>query len=52
MAFTGSSPRVKECFIALDHFLEADLLTENERFIINDLNNQFPTDSKYWTPIP
>ncbi|XP_021931171.1 bestrophin-2-like [Zootermopsis nevadensis] len=51
MIFTMISPRVKKRFPTLDHFVEAGLLTDNEKSIMNDLNNKFPRHSKQWLPI-
>ncbi|KDR18006.1 hypothetical protein L798_08113, partial [Zootermopsis nevadensis] len=51
MIFTMNSPRVKKRFPTLDHFVEAGLLTENEKSIMNDLNNKFPRHTKHWLPI-
>jgi Bestrophin. len=51
MIFTMNSPRVKKRFPTLDHFVEAGLLTDNEKSIMNDLNTKFPRHSKHWMPI-
>ncbi|KAJ4439628.1 hypothetical protein ANN_07756 [Periplaneta americana] len=51
MIFTMNSPRVKKRFPTLDHFVEAGLLTDNEKHIMNDLNTKFPRHSKHWLPI-
>ncbi|XP_026472066.1 bestrophin-2-like [Ctenocephalides felis] len=51
MVFSMISPRVKKRFPTLDHLLEAGLLTENERVIMDDLNTKFPRHSKHWLPI-
>jgi len=51
MVFTMNSPRVKKRFPTLDHFVEAGLLTDNEKSIMNDLNTKFPKHSKHWMPI-
>ena len=42
MVLTMISPRVKKRFPTLEHFVEAGLLTDNERMIMNDLNEKFP----------
>jgi len=46
-----NSPRVKKRFPTLDHFVEAGLLTDNEKFIMDDLNTRFPKHSIHWMPI-
>ncbi|XP_059486400.1 bestrophin-4-like [Neocloeon triangulifer] len=51
LVFTMISPRVKKRFPTLDHFVEAGLLMENEKLIIEDLNQKFPRHSKHWLPI-
>nr|CAD7430605.1 unnamed protein product [Timema monikensis] len=51
MVFTMNSPRVKKRFPTIDHFVEAGLLTDNEKSIMSDLNNKFPRHSKHWLPI-
>ncbi|PNF37152.1 Bestrophin-2, partial [Cryptotermes secundus] len=51
MIFTMNSPKVKKRFPTLDHFVEAGLLTDNEKSIMNDLNTKFPGHSKHWLPI-
>ncbi|XP_068083497.1 bestrophin-2 [Anabrus simplex] len=51
MVFTMISPRVKKRFPTLDHFVEAGLLTDNEKSIMGDLNEKFPRHSKHWLPI-
>lgn len=45
------SPRVKKRFPSLNHYVEAGLLNDNERDIIEDLNMKFPKHSKHWLPI-
>lgn len=51
MVFTNISPRVKKRFPTLDHLIEAGLLNENEKNIMDDLNEKFPRHSKHWLPI-
>lgn len=51
MVFTNLSPRVKKRFPSLAHYVEAGLLNDNERDIIEDLNIKFPKHSKHWLPI-
>ncbi|XP_063695461.1 bestrophin-4 isoform X2 [Culicoides brevitarsis] len=51
MVFTNISPRVKKRFPTLDHLIEAGLLNENEKSIMDDLNEKFPRHSKHWLPI-
>ncbi|ODM95962.1 Bestrophin-2, partial [Orchesella cincta] len=51
MAFTLISPRVKKRFPTLDHLIEAGLLLENEKEIIEELNRIVPGYSKQWLPV-
>ncbi|KAL3265240.1 hypothetical protein HHI36_009454 [Cryptolaemus montrouzieri] len=51
MTFTMISPRVKKRFPNLDYFVEAGLLQQNEKEIIEDLDKKSPTYSKQWLPI-
>lgn len=48
MVFAMISPKVKKRFPTLDHLVEAGLLLENEKIIMDDLNNKFPKHSKHW----
>lgn len=51
MVFGNISPRVKKRFPTLDHLVEAGLLNDNEKSIMDDLNEKFPRHSKHWLPI-
>ncbi|KAJ9590769.1 hypothetical protein L9F63_016285, partial [Diploptera punctata] len=51
MIFTMNSPKVKKRFPTLEHFVESGLLNDNEKSIMEDLNNKFPRHSKHWLPI-
>nr|XP_018900750.1 PREDICTED: bestrophin-2-like isoform X2 [Bemisia tabaci] len=51
MVFSMISPRVKKRFPTLEHFVDAGLLLDNEKIIVNDLNEKFPRHSKQWLPI-
>uniref|UniRef100_A0A336MPM3 Bestrophin homolog n=1 Tax=Culicoides sonorensis TaxID=179676 RepID=A0A336MPM3_CULSO len=51
MVLINISPRVKKRFPTLDHLIEAGLLNENEKSIMDDLNEKFPRHSKHWLPI-
>lgn len=51
MVLTMISPRVKKRFPALQNFVDAGLLLENEKLIMDNLNNKFPAPSKHWLPI-
>lgn len=51
MALINISPRVKKRFPSLDNLVDAGLLVENEKTIIESLNTQFPRHSKHWLPI-
>lgn len=51
MVLTMISPRVKKRFPTLDNFVDAGLLLENEKSILDHLNVKFPKPSKHWLPI-
>ncbi|XP_041972691.1 bestrophin-4 isoform X1 [Aricia agestis] len=51
MVLTMISPRVKKRFPTLDNLVEAGLLLENEKVILDNLNAKFPKPSKHWLPI-
>ncbi|XP_070494088.1 bestrophin-4 isoform X2 [Chironomus tepperi] len=51
MVLGNLSPKVKKRFPTLNHYVEAGLLNDNERDIIEDLNMKFPKHSKHWLPI-
>ncbi|XP_053600029.1 uncharacterized protein LOC128669307 isoform X6 [Plodia interpunctella] len=51
MVLTMISPRVKKRFPTNSNFVEAGLLLENEKTIMENLNNKFPKPSKHWLPI-
>ncbi|XP_044748384.1 bestrophin-4 isoform X2 [Coccinella septempunctata] len=51
MTFTMISPKVKKRFPNLDYFVDAGLLQQNEKEIMEDLNKKSPTYSKQWLPI-
>ncbi|XP_059060012.1 bestrophin-4 isoform X3 [Achroia grisella] len=51
MVLTMISPRVKKRFPMLSNFVEAGLLLENEKIILDNLNDKFPKPSKHWLPI-
>ncbi|KOB65677.1 Bestrophin 1b, partial [Operophtera brumata] len=51
MVLTMISPRVKKRFPTLDNLVEAGLLLENEKSILNNMNEKFPKPSKHWLPI-
>ncbi|CAB3228351.1 unnamed protein product [Arctia plantaginis] len=51
MVLTMISPRVKKRFPTLNNFVEAGLLLENEKNILEHLNGKFPKPSKHWLPI-
>lgn len=48
MVLGNVSPRVKKRFPTLGHYVEAGLMNDNEREIIEDLNVKFPKHSKHW----
>ncbi|XP_037297232.1 bestrophin-3 isoform X3 [Manduca sexta] len=51
MVLSMISPRVKKRFPTLDNFVEAGLLNDNEKTILDNLNTKFPKPSKHWLPI-
>ncbi|KAL0883952.1 hypothetical protein ABMA27_016010 [Loxostege sticticalis] len=51
MVLTMISPRVKKRFPTLNNLVEAGLLLENEKSILDNLNDKFPKPSKHWLPI-
>lgn len=51
MVLTMISPRVKKRFPTLNNLVEAGLLLENEKIILDNLNDKFPKPSKHWLPI-
>ncbi|KAJ8727018.1 hypothetical protein PYW08_015415 [Mythimna loreyi] len=51
MVLTMISPRVKKRFPTLINFVDAGLLLENEKTILDNLNDKFPKPSKHWLPI-
>ncbi|EDV93094.1 bestrophin-3 isoform X2 [Drosophila grimshawi] len=51
MVLSNVSPRVKKRFPGLNNLVEAGLLNENERTIIEAMNKSFPRPSKHWLPI-
>ncbi|XP_067619030.1 bestrophin-2a isoform X5 [Eurosta solidaginis] len=51
MVMINVSPRVKKRFPALTHLVDAGLLVENEKEIIESMNKGFPRHSKHWLPI-
>ena len=48
MVLTMISPRVKKRFPTLNNLVEAGLLLENEKIILDNLNDKFPKPSKHW----
>lgn len=48
---TMMSPKAKKRFPTLNHFVDAGLLTREEKKIIEDLDNEYPNYSKNWLPL-
>lgn len=42
------SPKVKKRFPTLNHFVDAGLLTKEEKKIFEDLDNEYPNYTKNW----
>ncbi|XP_036324152.1 bestrophin-1 isoform X3 [Rhagoletis pomonella] len=51
MVLINVSPRVKKRFPELTHLVDAGLLNDNEKAIIESMNKGFPRHSKHWLPI-
>ncbi|XP_020810892.1 bestrophin-2 isoform X3 [Drosophila serrata] len=51
MVLANVSPRVKKRFPGLNNLVEAGLLNDNEKTIIEAMNKSFPRPSKHWLPI-
>lgn len=51
MVLSNISPRVKKRFPTLEHLVEAGLLEENEKCIMESFNSKFTKYSKHWMPI-
>ncbi|XP_031617127.1 bestrophin-4 isoform X2 [Contarinia nasturtii] len=51
MVLSNVSPKVKKRFPSLQHLVEAGLLEENEKFIMESFNSKFTKYSKHWMPI-
>ncbi|RVE45968.1 hypothetical protein evm_009371 [Chilo suppressalis] len=51
MVLTMISPRVKKRFPTLNNLVDAGLLLDNEKSILDNLNEKFPKPSKHWLPI-
>ncbi|XP_049303308.1 bestrophin homolog 22 isoform X2 [Bactrocera dorsalis] len=51
MVLINVSPRVKKRFPDLTHLVDAGLLNDNEKAIIESMNKGFPRHSKHWLPI-
>ncbi|CAK1551830.1 unnamed protein product [Leptosia nina] len=51
MVLTMISPRVKKRFPTLENLVDAGLLLDNEKTILEHLNKKFPKPSKHWLPI-
>ncbi|XP_028174601.1 bestrophin homolog 1-like isoform X1 [Ostrinia nubilalis] len=51
MVLTMISPRVKKRFPTLNNLVDAGLLLDNEKTILENLNDKFPKPSKHWLPI-
>lgn len=51
MVLTMISPRVKKRFPELNNLVDAGLLLDNEKTILDNLNDKFPKPSKHWLPI-
>lgn len=51
MVLTNVSPRVKKRFPTMQHLVDAGLLVENERIVMEQFNSRFTHYSKHWMPI-
>lgn len=48
LTLTMMSPKVKKRFPTLNHFVEAGLITPQEKELMEQFENEFPPYSKYW----
>ncbi|CAG9769518.1 unnamed protein product [Ceutorhynchus assimilis] len=51
ITLTMMSPKVKKRFPTLNHFLDAGLITKDEKQIMEDLDKEYPIYSKNWLPL-
>jgi len=51
MALINVSPRVKKRFPNLENLVDAGLLNDNEKHVIESINRSFPRHTKHWLPI-
>lgn len=51
MVLTNVSPRVKKRFPTLQHLVDAGLMVENEKNVLEQFNLRFNSYSKHWMPI-
>ena len=51
MVLTNISPRVKKRFPTIQHLVDAGLLVESERLVMESFNQRFSRHSKHWMPI-
>lgn len=45
------SPSIKKRFPTANHLVEAGLMTKDEQTIVDDLEAEFPSYTKYWLPL-
>lgn len=48
MTLTMISPKVKKRFPTTGHFVEAGLLERDEKKILEDIDDEYPSYPKYW----
>ncbi|CAH0560100.1 unnamed protein product [Brassicogethes aeneus] len=51
ITLTLMSPKVKKRFPTLNHFVDAGLITKEEKQIMQELDTEYPSYSKYWLPL-
>lgn len=51
MVLTNVSPRVKKRFPTLQHLVDAGLMVDNEKMVMEQFNTRFNHYSKHWMPI-
>ncbi|KAJ8922643.1 hypothetical protein NQ315_007675, partial [Exocentrus adspersus] len=51
MTLTMLSPKVKKRFPTLDHYVDVGLISPQEKNLMEQLDNEYPSYSKYWLPL-
>lgn len=51
MTMTMVSPTIKKRFPTVNHLVESGLMHKDEKKILDDLEAEFPSYTKYWLPL-